>query len=126
MLSEAAHWRDLMVLTGRVGHAVDKAMLRHHGICLSGFFALSALKETEGQVLRVQELSDAVGLTQSTVSRLLNRLEDSGLVRRRIGDHDRRATYAGLTEAGRAVVGEATGTFEKEVGAALAAVRPVH
>jgi DNA-binding MarR family transcriptional regulator len=49
----------------------------------------------------MQELADAVALSQSALSRLVARLEREGLVERCMCDQDRRGIYANLTDAGR-------------------------
>jgi DNA-binding MarR family transcriptional regulator len=50
---------------------------------------------------RMQELADAVFLSQSALSRLIGRLESEGLVSRAICSEDRRGIYACLTADGR-------------------------
>ncbi|MCU6481125.1 DNA-binding MarR family transcriptional regulator [Arthrobacter silviterrae] len=53
--------------------------------------------------LRLNELNDNVLLTQPSISRLVDRLEERGLVRRKTPDDDRRGVLIGLTEAGAAL-----------------------
>jgi DNA-binding MarR family transcriptional regulator len=62
---------------------------------------LERLAETEQAKFRVQELAEAVHLSQSTLSRLIARLEQHGLVQRSMCDVDRRGIDVCLTEAGR-------------------------
>ncbi|MDO0939384.1 MarR family transcriptional regulator [Streptomyces sp. DG2A-72] len=120
MTAEPARWRQQIILTWRVGNAVDRALLRRHGIGLSDFLTLSALKDAGGGPLRVMELADAVGVSSSTMSRMLSRLETDALVARRVGTDDRRSSYAELTRPGAEKLGSATATFALEVAAALA------
>ncbi|MFC7310307.1 MarR family winged helix-turn-helix transcriptional regulator [Streptomyces monticola] len=117
---EPAHWRRQIILTWRVGTAVDRALLRRHGIGLSDYLTLSALQDAGGGPLRVMELADAVGVSPSTMSRMLSRLETDALVARRIGTDDRRSSYAALTGTGAEKLAAATETFAREVDAALA------
>src|SRR5918998_429759 len=51
---------------------------------------------------RMQELAEAVYLSQSALSRLIGRLEGEGLVTRAICSEERRGLYACLTAEGRA------------------------
>jgi DNA-binding MarR family transcriptional regulator len=49
----------------------------------------------------MQELAEAVHLSQSALSRVVARLEADGLVTRAMCSTDRRGIFACLTEAGR-------------------------
>ncbi|CAM5397310.1 MarR family winged helix-turn-helix transcriptional regulator [Streptomyces abikoensis] len=116
---ELALWRQLTVLTSYVGNALDKRLMRSHGVSLSEFMALTVLAEAGPEGVRMQPLADATGLNSSTISRLVARLESSGLARRSLCEEDRRATYAHATDQGREVAAEARETFGKELGTAL-------
>jgi DNA-binding MarR family transcriptional regulator len=48
----------------------------------------------------LSELADAVALSRSGLTRLVDRLEQAGLLRREPHPHDRRGAYAVLTDAG--------------------------
>ena len=61
---------------------------------------LERLGECPHGKFRMQELADAVHSTQSTVSRVVARLEDEGLACRAMCPDDRRGIFASLTEAG--------------------------
>ncbi|WEH34584.1 MarR family transcriptional regulator [Streptomyces sp. AM 4-1-1] len=118
--SEHELWRQLLLLVNRVGGTLDKKLQRQHGVSVSEFTVLSTLADVEkGGGMRMQELADAVGMSQSTMSRLVGRLESGGLATRTISDQDRRAMYARITEQGKELVAEADGTFGKELGVAL-------
>src|SRR5437588_562841 len=65
--------------------------------------ALIVLAESE---LRMSELAGRLGLAESTVTRLVDRLEATKLVRRRATEPDRRCVVAELTPSGRRVAGE--------------------
>lgn len=58
--------------------------------------------------LRLNEINDHVLLSQSSLSRLVDRLEKRGLVERRVAPEDGRGVLLGLTEAGR--------ELQKEIG----------
>ncbi len=51
--------------------------------------------------LRMSELADKVVLSRSNLTRLVDRLEEAGLVARERSAEDRRGAYAVLTEQGR-------------------------
>ena len=71
-----------------------------HGLSLSGFEALRLLAEADGGRLKRVDLVRALGLTPSGVTRLLDGLEDDGLVARAACPVDRRVMYAQLTQGG--------------------------
>jgi DNA-binding MarR family transcriptional regulator len=50
---------------------------------------------------RMQELGEAVYLSQSALSRVVGRLEQDGLVLRGMCQEDRRGIYVCITDAGR-------------------------
>ena len=49
----------------------------------------------------MQELGDAVHLSQSAISRVVARLEEHGMVTRGMCAEDRRGIYVCITDAGR-------------------------
>ena len=60
----------------------------------------------EARDVRVGELAERVGIDETTATRLVDRLEELGLVERRSVAGDRRATVVALTASGRALVAE--------------------
>ena len=74
----------------------------------------------ENDQRRMQELAEAVHLSQSALSRLIGRLETEGLVERTICETDRRGIYSRLTDAGRARYEEARPTQRRVLAEVLA------
>ena len=62
---------------------------------------LLRLREAPEQRLRVADVSRALRLSKSGVTRLVDRLAERGLVMRAFCFSDRRVVYAGLTDEGR-------------------------
>jgi DNA-binding MarR family transcriptional regulator len=81
--------------------ALERELGERHGLGVSEFEVLDRLAENEEHKFRVQDLADAVHLSQSALSRLVGRLEQHGLVQRSLCDLDRRGIYVCLTDAGR-------------------------
>ncbi len=69
-------------------------------------------------------LAEAVAVTPSTASRLVDRLVGKGLVARHRDRTDRRQVRLALTATGRALVDRVTATRRREIDALLAAVDP--
>src|SRR5437588_5834573 len=87
------------------GHATARRSLNaglqtEHGLTVTEFEALLLLSRAESRSLRRVDLADGLQLTASGVTRLLDGLEDKGLVENATCDSDARVTYAVLTEAG--------------------------
>ncbi|MEV7522679.1 MarR family transcriptional regulator [Streptomyces sp. NPDC091371] len=113
-------WRQMVALTNRIGNTLDRKLQRAHGLSVAEYTALTVLSEHKRSGgVRMQDLAEAVGQSQSTMSRLIVRLENSDLAGRSISAEDRRVTYAQITETGERVVAEAVDTFKKELGTAL-------
>lgn len=64
---------------------------------------LWGLERAEGQRLRMHELAEKTVITRSNLTRLVDRLENAGLVRRERAEEDRRGAFAVLTPEGRAM-----------------------
>jgi len=64
------------------------------------FFALKLLSFKEGP-MSAGELSDVMQISSARVATMLGRLEDKGLIERRIDPNDRRRIVVILTEKGR-------------------------
>ncbi|MFF0610015.1 MarR family winged helix-turn-helix transcriptional regulator [Nocardia tengchongensis] len=62
--------------------------------------ALMRLSRSPGRKLRMTDLAAQTGLSTSGVTRLVDRLERNGFVRREADPADRRSSYAVLTAAG--------------------------
>lgn len=119
MTADEQRWDWLVTLHGRVEQELTKALHRRHGLGLSEFRALGRLAAAEKGELRMQELAEAVGLNQSSVSRMAARLEDAGLTVRDICTDDRRGVYLVITEEGRERYAETEPTYRETLTAAL-------
>jgi DNA-binding MarR family transcriptional regulator len=71
------------------------------GLSEIDFETLIRLGRSPQQRLRMTDLAAQTGLSTSGVTRVVDRLERDGLVRRQACATDRRASYATLTDAGR-------------------------
>src|SRR3954454_22313761 len=94
-------WRSLLDRHARVTCALEHALEAEHGLGVSEFEVLDLLVAEECEGRRIQELADAVHLSQSALSRVVARLETEGLVVRAMCKEDRRGVFACLTDEGR-------------------------
>ena len=94
-------WRDILDRHARVSCALTHALEHQHGVGMSEFEVLERLASEGDCSVRLQEVAEHVHLSQSALSRVVDRLEKHGLVKRGVCENDRRAIYAELTKAGR-------------------------
>jgi len=118
-----AAWRTLAASHAVVSCALDRELGERHGLGVSDFEVLERLAESEDHKFRVQELANAVHLSQSALSRLIGRLEQHGLVERCLCDLDRRGIYVTLTDEGRRRHAAAVPTHRAVLAATLPAAR---
>lgn len=107
---ELAAWRGLLRTHARVLAGLDAELEQAHGLAVPEYEVLLVLSESGDQNLRMSELADAALLTRSGMTRLVDRLEKQGLVRRERCPADGRGTYAVITPEGEARYAEARPT----------------
>lgn len=112
-------WGRLSALYAQVEGRLATAVQRGHGLGLSEFRALGFLSEAEDGELRMQDLANRLGLNQSSVTRLVGRLDAAGLAYRDLCPDDRRGVYTVITDKGRARHEAARGTYRDTLSAAL-------
>jgi len=95
------YWQDVLVSLRRIIRATDmqsKRILKVCGLTIPQVMVLRAI-EALGDVSS-KRISDAVSLSPATVTTILNRLEDRGLLERVRGQADKRVVNARLTQVG--------------------------
>jgi MarR family transcriptional regulator, organic hydroperoxide resistance regulator len=96
------------------------AQLRHkHDLPLAYFQALTEISRASGGGLRVGDLAVQMRITVGGTSKLADRIESAGLVRRVADPADRRASRIVLTPAGRRVLTAATKTCSAEMASTV-------
>lgn len=95
-------WRGFLHAHAEIVRGLDDELQAEHGLALTSYEVLLSLAEAPGDRLRMSELASSLLLSQSGVTRLVDRLERDGLVRRERCDSDGRGFFAVLTAAGLA------------------------
>ena len=112
-------WRDLLERHARATCALEHA-LKSHDLGVSEYEVLDRLATGKhSDQRRMQELGEAVHLSQSALSRVVGRLEADGLVQRGMCTEDRRGIYVCVTDAGRARLKEARPAYRSALADAL-------
>lgn len=96
-------WLALVRTHARLWDQVEAQMRRDHGLTMVRYDVLAHLNMAGGQ-LGLGELAASIVLSPSGLSKLLDRMEESGLIRRDPDPHDARATFASITPKGRSLV----------------------
>ena len=93
-------WTRLLRAHASTTRLLSAELQEQHGLSISDYEALLVLSQADGRRLKRVELSRRLLLTPSGITRLLEGLEEAGLVERQSCPGDLRVTYAGLTDAG--------------------------
>ena len=117
--SRARGWRALTALHARIEVEVERALAAHR-LSVSEYAVLDALSRQDDWHMRMQQLADAVVLSQSATTRLVTRLEADGLLSRRLCATDRRGIYTEATPIGRERLAAARPTHDAALRGALA------
>lgn len=117
---ERGAWNLATLFHARVVETIERVLSERFGLSLSEYMALDALAEAPTEAgLRMQALSEVIGLNQSSVSRLVARLEGEDLVQRNVHLRDRRGVHAHITEKGREVHGAAVPVYLQTLATAF-------
>ena len=94
-------WERTLRTVSRLLRIFDREMQDDVDLPLTWYDVLVQLHSAPDVRLRMQTLSDSLVLTRSGATRLVDRIEKAGLVRREPAAEDRRGYYAILTEDGQ-------------------------
>ena len=93
----ARGWRTMAALHALIETDLERVLQADHGLSVVEFTVLEALSRQSGWHMRMQQLARAAALSPSATTRLVNRLEERGLLRRVLCADDRRGIYTDLT-----------------------------
>lgn len=93
-------WTRLLRAYAATARLVSASLQAEHGLSINDYEALALLAQADDRRLKRVDLARRLALTPSGVTRLLEGLEEAGLVARAACAADLRVTYALLTDAG--------------------------
>jgi len=105
-----AAWRSFLRAHARVIRTLEAELDASQDLALTDYDVLVQLAIAPDRRLRMSELADALLLSRSGATRLVDRLVRQGLVERVVCDTDRRGQWASLTDDGHARLRDATPT----------------
>jgi len=95
-----AAWRTFLRAHARVVRDLENELQSEQHLALTDYDVLVQLAGADERRLRMSELADALLLSRSGATRMVDRLVAEGLVERITCESDRRGQWASLTDAG--------------------------
>ena len=108
-------WSRVAAFASAVDASLDRWLTDRCRIGLTEYRALVLLGGAPDKELRIAVLAQRVGLTSTSTTRLVTRLEAKGLVQRDVCQDDGRGVYAVIDEPGEAMLREVREPFEARV-----------
>lgn len=107
------NWLNITSIQSFIANELERTLQDHYNLSLNEFYVLYFLSQSDEKKLRLQQLQEMVGLSQSAMSRLVDRLEAKkcGTLKRHICEKDRRGIYTSLTDKGEEKLQRCLNTF---------------
>jgi DNA-binding MarR family transcriptional regulator len=103
--TQEAAWRAFLRAHAALVGTLERELARE-GLPIAFYDVLVQLSDAGGR-LRMRELANGVLLSRSGLTRLIDRMEQAGYVRREQCPDDRRGAFAAITPTGRRVLRQA-------------------
>ena len=116
---ELRAWRAFLRSHAMVSRSLERAF-EGSDLTLAGYGVLLMISEAPESRRRLHEIAEAIGLTKSGLTRLIDRLEARGFVERHACELDKRGQYAVITPAGRRAFRRAAPGHLAAIGARFA------
>ena len=110
-----AAWAGILRIHADLVPKIDREVQRRTGMSLSWYDVLLELNAAPGRRLRMYDLGEAVVLSRTRVSRVVDELVEAGLVRRVPNPEDGRSAYAELTPEGRSAFRRAAPVYLESI-----------
>ena len=107
---QRAAWSGFIRAHSSIIKELDAELQAAHGLPLSSFDVLVQLSVAPNGRMQMSELAEAVHLSRSGLTRMVDRLERQGLLERHKGERDPRQVFACITKAGLERLAETTPT----------------
>ena len=107
---QRAAWAGFIRAHASIVKELDAELHAAHGLPLSSYDVLVQLSLAPNGRMQMFELAEAVHLSRSGLTRLVDRLARQGLLERHRGDRDPRQVFACITGSGLELLAETTPT----------------
>ena len=109
----ATMFYELVRLEIELWEVVDKRLRRDHSLALAWFEPMQVIERTPQ--CRVLDIAEALSITVGGTSKVVDRIEDAGLCRRRPHPNDGRSSVVSLTAKGARLLSAASVTLADEL-----------
>ena len=116
-----ATWRSFLAAHAAIGRRIDQELAAAGLPPLAWYDVLWALYEASDRRLRMGGLEGAVVLSRTGLTRLVDRIEAAGHLRREPVPGDRRGTYVALTSSGTRLLKRMWPIYERGIRAMFVA-----
>lgn len=113
-------WRDRQRTYLATAASLDRALEQNFDLGLSEFEILDLVWESNTPECTMRDIVDLTPMTQSALSRVVDRLTKAGLLKREECTTDRRSMFVGLTSEGAKVHSKARKVYSEVLAAELA------
>lgn len=113
--TQLAAWRNFITAHANLLDMIDRELAAADRIPLHWYDVLIELVEAPENRLRLNELAQKVVLSRSGLTRLVDKLEIAGYLRRQASPEDRRGAYAVLTDKGKDAVRKSWPVYAKGI-----------
>lgn len=113
--AELTVWKGFLRVHAAMRKALDAELEAEHGLSLSSYEVLGALRCSPHGRLRMADLAEHAQLSRSGMTRLVDRLERLGWLTRCSCSDDARGCFAVLSAAGADVIDRARPTLQRSV-----------
>jgi len=113
--TELAAWKGLLRVHASLMKALDAELESSHRLPLTSYEVLIQLADAPERKMRMCDLADSVLLSRSGMSRLVDRLERDGLLKRAACANDARGSFACITPAGLELLEQARPTHHEGI-----------
>lgn len=97
-------WRNFLVFHKEVITKIENDLKKENCISLAWYDVLIVLERAEGKSLPLKELLSETVLTKSGVSKIMDRIEEAGMIKRKKSKHDARSLFIEITNDGSSEV----------------------
>lgn len=118
-MTKLQSWDRVMGLFNAIEQRLSEELRQSFDLGISDFRALQRLIERPEREIRMLELSEILQLGQSSMTRLVERLERKGLVYRDTCPSDGRGKFCVLTKSGEDYIRKAVPEFEEALDRVL-------
>lgn len=120
--SDVIHaWSRVAAFASAVDASLDTWLADTYRVGLTEYRALTLLGQSSDKELRIAMLARRVGLTSTSTTRLVSRLETKRLAHRDVCQDDGRGVYAVIDEPGEALLREVRAPYEARLHDLLSA-----